>query len=145
MYTHTVVFRVNVPSHLLCRMWIKIGQEKGLSKRVSLLTNDKALYFEQIGFVIQWLLLLWCLLLYLDEQFGSGCFCCHCPEELAHYMPCTLGLERGTCKRTSTQGQLADNSRTSFSLKATHQESIGPASLYLAECRWEAWLTLMSD
>lgn len=60
-------------------------------------------------------------------------------------MSCTVQFERETCKRTSTQGELADNSRTSFPLEATHQESIGPASLYLAECRWEAWLTLMSD
>lgn len=60
-------------------------------------------------------------------------------------MSCTALFERETCKRTSTRGELADNSRTSFSLEATHQESIGPASLYLAECRWEEWLTLMSD
>lgn len=54
--TATIVFRINLSSHLLYRMWIKIGQEKGLSKRISLLTNSKALYFEQIGFVFQWLL-----------------------------------------------------------------------------------------
>ena len=97
--------------------------------------NNKALYLQQTGFVIQWPLLLWCLLLYLDEQFGPGCLCSCCSEDLARCMPCTVQSERETCERTSTQGQLAGNSGTSFSLKATHQESVGPASLYLAECR----------
>lgn len=54
-------------------------------------------------------------------------------------------LERGDLQRTSSQGGLAGKSRTSFSLKATRQESIGSASLYLAECRRETQLTLMSD
>lgn len=45
------------------------------------------------------------------------------------------GSRGGPAEGHPPKGELADNSRTSFSLEEAHQESIGPASLYLAECR----------
>lgn len=62
---------------------------------------------------------------------------------LAHVTLCVVWSEE-THRSASTHGLLADNGRTSLSLKVAHQESADPAALCWAECRWEPWLTLMS-